>query len=597
MSLEIRSDPPVSGDTGSVIPPVAAESYITHLQAFTAHMRGGNPQAALTAASEACQATPNRPEPHYAHGQAWLALGEPARAEQAFAAALRIAPAWADAWINLGLCRYRQGAIEDAKAAMRNALRHAPNNRAAAANLGAFMRISGEPEAAEILLRRSIDSAPDNAAARLNLAADLLQEERAADALALLDAAPALPEDLRARRHWLLQKSLALLQLGRPAEARSVLAALAALGPVPPEIGPLWLWRHVLLAIGEGDPQRAMAAAEAMQKALDSMGPDGGPDAVPEHRIMAHYDLAKFWSGQNRHATAFAHWTQGHALLKQIQPFSRAEHLATIDANIAAFPKTRFQRGTIARNNDPAPVFIVGMPRSGTTLCEQILAAHAQVHGAGERSALGRAAARLRDPAAIAALDSEKLDTAATDYLAELHALAPDKTRIVDKMPGNYLHLGLVGLLLPKAKIIHCVRDPRDIGLSIFTFRFHGQHGYAHDLADLGWTIAQQERIMAHWRAVLPNPVLTVKLSDWVEDFNGTLRRVLALVALPHDANCARFYETENRVRTVSRSQVKQPVNARGLGRWRAYEAELRPMIVELEQAGALAGWDGSPAG
>jgi tetratricopeptide (TPR) repeat protein len=589
MLSEIRSDPPASGDKDDIVPPVAAESCITHLQAFTAHMRDDNPRAALTAANEACQAAPNRPEPHYAHGQAWLALGEAARAAQAFAAALRIAPAWADAWVNLGLCRYRQGAIEDAKTAMRHALRHAPSNRAAAANLGALMRISGEPEAAEILLRRSIDSEPDNAAARLNLVADLLQEERAADALALLDAAPALPEDLRARRHWLLQKSLALLQLNRPAEARSVLDALAALGPIPPEIGPLWLWRQVLLAMGEGDLQRAMRAAEAMRGALDLMG----PDAVPEHRVMAHYDLAKFWSGQNRHAIAFGHWMHGHALLKQMQPFSRAEHLATIDATIAAFPKTRFKRRTIARNNDPVPVFIVGMPRSGTTLCEQILAAHAQVHGAGERAALGRLAAALGGPAAIAALDRDTLDSAAKAYLVELHALAPDKTRIVDKMTGNYLHLGLVGRLLPKAKIIHCVRDPRDIGISIFTYRFHGQHGYAHDLADLGWTIAQQQRIMAHWRDVLPNPVLTLKLSDWVEDFNGTLHRVLALLDLPHDANCARFYETENRVRTVSRSQVKRPVNARGLGRWRAYEAELRPLIAELEQAGALAGWGG----
>jgi hypothetical protein len=318
-----------------------------------------------------------------------------------------------------------------------------------------------------------------------------------------------------------------------------------------------------------------------------------GPNAVPEHRIMAHYDLAKFWSGQNRHNTAFGHWIQGHALLKQIQPFSRAEHLAFIDANIAAFPKARFMRRSIARNNDRAPVFIVGMPRSGTTLCEQVLAAHARVHGAGERSALERLARRLGDPGAIAALDRDALDTAANDYLAELHALAPDKTRVVDKMPGNYAYLGLVGLLFPKAKIIHCVRDPRDIGLSIFTFRFHGHHGYAHDLADLGWTIAQQQRLMAHWRAVLPNPVLTVKLSDWVDDFDGTLQRVLALVDLPHDTNCARFYETDSRVRTVSRSQVKQPVNARGLGRWRSYEVELQPLIAELDLAGALAGWGG----
>ena len=577
----------MSINTGNIAVPPEPDSYIARLRAFAALTAAGDKQAALTAASDACHLAPNRPETHYAYGQAWLALGEAAKAEQAFAAAIQLAPALADPWINFGLARYQQGFIEDAKQAMRQALRHAPGNRAAAANLGAFMRISGEPEAAEALLRTSIDAEPDNAAARMNLAADLLQEERALDALALLDAAPALPVDPPTLRHWYLQRSLALLQLGRPAEARTDLQALAALGPVPPGIAPLWLWRQVLLALAEGDPQQAMRAAEAMQDALGRVG----PDAVPEHRIMAHYDLAKFWSGQNRPDIAFAHWMQGHALLKRMQPFSRGEHLAIIDANIAAFPKTRFKRDSISGNNDPAPVFIVGMPRSGTTLCEQILAAHEQVHGAGERSALGRLAARLGDPSVIAALDRDALDALAGDYLTEMHALAPDKARIVDKMPGNYLYLGIVGLLFPKATIIHCVRDPRDIGLSIFTFRFHGSHGYAHDLADLGWTIAQQERIMRHWKDVLPNPVLTVKLSDWVEDFDGSLRRILAAADLPYDPNCARFHETESRVRTVSRSQVKQPVNARGLGRWRAYEAGLRPLIGALEAAGSLAGW------
>ena len=247
-----------------------------------------------------------------------------------------------------------------------------------------------------------------------------------------------------------------------------------------------------------------------MAAALAAMG----PEAVPEHQIMAHYDLAKFWSNQNEHDTAFGHWQAGHALLRRFQPFSREAHAAFIDANIALLDRARFAGGARANNNDPSPVFIVGMPRSGTTLCEQILDAHAQVHGAGERGALARMFAALggaHDTAAavrrITELDVGTLDVAAARYLADLHALAPDKTRIVDKMPGNYLFLGLVGLMLPGARIIHCVRDPRDIGLSIFTFRFHGHHGYAHDLADLGWTIAQQDRLMAHWRTALPNPV------------------------------------------------------------------------------------------
>ena len=149
--------------------------------------------------------------------------------------------------------------------------------------------------------------------------------------------------------------------------------------------------------------------------------------------------------------------------------------------------------------------------------------------------------------------------------------------------------------VLSGARIIHCVRDPRDIGLSIFTFRFHGHHGYAHDLADLGWTIAQQARLMAHWRAALPNPVLTVKLAHWVTDFAGTLARVLAHLGLPPDPACERFYEADSRVRTVSRAQVRQPVNARGLGRWRTYAARLAPLIAELQGAGALEAWNDPP--
>lgn len=577
--------PLVSGLPGSPPPPSALDGYIGHMQAFTAHMRDGNAQAALDAASAACEAAPQRPEAQYACGQAWFALGQFAPAERAFAEAIRLAPNWADPWINLGLCRYRQGAIEDAKNAMRQALRRAPNNRSAAGNLGALMRITGEPEAAETLLQRTVAAEPDNAAARLNLAVDMLQEGRGADALALLDAAPSLPDDQRARRHWHLQRSLALLQLGRVAEVKAELEALTALGPVPPAIAPLVLWRYVLLATAEGDTPRAMRTADAMRRALDQMG----LDAVPEHRIMAHYDLARFWSGLNRPAIAFENWVEGHKLLKQSQPFSRADHLAMIEATLAAFPQRRFERR--ASHTDPAPVFIVGMPRSGTTLCEQILAAHPNAHGAGERLALGRLAGRLGDPAAIAALDTARLDAEAEAYLAELHALAPDAARIVDKMPSNYLHLGLVGLMLPGAKIIHCVRDPRDIGLSIFTFRFHGNHGYAHDLADLGWAIAQQDRLMAHWKAVLPNPVLTLKLSDWIEDFDATLRRVLHLVDLPYDPACERFYEADSRVRTVSRDQVRLPVNALGLGRWRPYETELQPLIAELERAGMLKSW------
>jgi Tfp pilus assembly protein PilF len=565
-----------------------------YLRHAVEHLRRGEARAALQAASEACHCDPGDPHAHYAYGEAWLALNEPARAEQAFAAAIQLSPDWADAWVNYGLARYRQGQVEDAKTAMQQALLRSPGHPAATANLGGFMRISGETEGAEALLRATIARDPANYGARLNLVADLLQDERADEALALLDETAPPADNIRAARHWHLQRALALLQLRRAPDAREALAAFAALGPCPAELAPLRHWRGVLLALAENDLLRAGQEAEAMEQALAKPA----ASVLPEHRIMAHFDLAKFWSGRDVPPRAFRHWREGHALLRASQPFSRAAHSAFVNANIGVFDPVRFATGERAHNHDGAPVFVVGMPRSGTTLVEQILAAHRDVHGAGERSALPRAFAALggRDEVAaahqIAGLDAAALDTAAERYLAELDALAPNKTRIVDKMPSNFSYLGLVALMLPGARIIHCARDPRDIGLSIFTFRFHGHHPYAHDLADLGLAIAEHVRLMSHWRAALPNPMLTVRLSDWVNDFDGTLARVLAHLDLPPDPACARFYERESRVRTVSYAQVRQPVNARGLGRWRAYQTELAPLIAELEAAGCLADWD-----
>jgi Tfp pilus assembly protein PilF len=578
----------------SIAPLAATESLLDQagplIALAAARLDQGDARAALFTASEALHRAAHLPQAHYVYGQAWTALGNHGHAERAFAAALQLAPAWADAWVNYGIARYRQGAIEDAKTAMRQALRAAPGHAAATANLGAFLRISGDSETAEKLLAATVAREPQNAAARLNLVADLLQAERAAEALALLEAAEPPAGDALALRHWLLQKSLALLQLARPAEARTVLDALAALGPLPRALAPIWYWRQVLLALAEGDGARAQAAAAKMEAVLEEVG----AEAVPEHRIMAHYDLAKFWSGLEARQRAFAHWQAGHALLKLSQPFSRDAHRAFVDANIATFDRARFASGPRARNHDLAPVFIVGMPRSGTTLVEQTLDAHRDCHGAGERSALMHSFATLGgsiDGAAAAqrvgACDAATLDATASRYLDALRALAPGQSRIVDKMPGNFNYLGLAGLMLPGARIIHCARDPRDIGLSIFTFRFHGVHAYAHDLGDLGWYIGEHDRLMAHWKAVLPNSILTVNLSDWVEDFAGTLARVLGHLDLPHDPACERFYEHEGRVRTVSRAQVREPVNARGLGRWRPYANELAPMIAELDRAGA----------
>lgn len=563
------------------------------LHDFGTALRLGDTRTALAVARDACLADPARAEAHYAFGQAWMAAGKPDRAEQCFAVAVKLRPKFADAWVNLGLARYAQSAVEDARKCMANALYAQPGHAAALSNLATLLRLSGNYDAAQTMLHKALADDPHAAGARLNLAVANLAEDKPAQALALLNAVDPPADDLSAARHWHLQRASALLALNRPDKARSALAEFDALGAAPPDLAPLRVWRDVALALCEGRGADARLAAEATQTALESMS----PAAMVEHRVMAHYGLAKFWSREGDHDRAFSQWLAGHALLRPVQPFSREAAKAFGEAAIASFTPDRYAYGSRAANADATPVFIVGMPRSGTTLTEQIIAAHSQAHGAGERSALGQMAWRLGggdDAAAvarIAALDNATLDAAATDYLHELHALAPGMTRIVDKMPGNYRHVWLIPLLFPKARIIHCMRDPRDIGLSIFTFRFYGNHGYAHDLADLGWTIGEQTRLMNHWKAVLPQPVLNLRLDDWVQDFDATLARVLDFVGLPPDPACTRFYENDSEVRTVSRAQVRQPVNAQGLGRWHAYAAHLAPMFEELERGGALDDW------
>ncbi|WP_419727804.1 tetratricopeptide repeat-containing sulfotransferase family protein [Lichenicola sp.] len=537
----------------------------------------GDVRGALRAARKARARAPGLAQAHYMLGLADLAGDLFDRASVSFREATRLSPGFAEAWLNLGVAQYRSGNIEAAKRSMRAALHADPDNHAAASNLGGFMRLSGESEASENLLGALIKRKPDFPGARLNLAADLLQEDRATEALALLEGAG--PGDAMVRQHWMLQRALALISLGRLTDAH---AELDAIGTVSPALAPLLHWRLARLAMAEGETDRARLHAGAMEAAMQT----AGASMLPEHGIMTHYDLARFWAQLREPDRAFPHWVAGHRKLSRFQPFSRTAHADLVDATIARFDQVRLRHGQIATNRDPSPVFVVGMPRSGTTLIEQILAAHRDVHGAGERSALADMQATLG--AHPDKLDTAQLDAVAADYLRELHALAPSAGRIVDKMPGNVLHLGLVALMLPAARIISCDRDPRDIGLSIFTFRFYGHHPYAHDLADLGWYIGQHRRLMAHWQAVLPNPVMTVRLADWVDDFPGTLSRVLKFLDLPHDPNCETFHELERRVRTVSRAQVRQPISARGIGRWREYATHLEPLIASLEESGVL---------
>ncbi|MGH8337916.1 MAG: sulfotransferase family protein, partial [Gammaproteobacteria bacterium] len=241
--------------------------------------------------------------------------------------------------------------------------------------------------------------------------------------------------------------------------------------------------------------------------------------------------------------------------------------------------------------NDTRPVFIVGMSRSGTTLVEQILASHPKVYGAGEIQALRRCARAEFGtgedddtlPMRLAALESGRFARIGARYSACLDALSPDSARVTDKLPGNMALVGLIHLAFPRATIIHCVRDPRDTCVSCFSKLFTTGHYFSYELGELGRFYRLYEELMHHWREVLPpGRMLEVRYEDVVTDIEGQARKLLAFCGLPWDDTCLRFYEALRPVRTASLTQVRQPIYASSVGRWKRYEKYLDPLKQAL---------------
>lgn len=226
------------------------------------------------------------------------------------------------------------------------------------------------------------------------------------------------------------------------------------------------------------------------------------------------------------------------------------------------------------------------MPRSGTTLVEQILASHPEVFGAGEltdmqdllRQLTETSATSLPYPECLTLIDGTVVARLADDYLARLRELSPDAPRVTDKLPSNFWHLGIIAVLFPHARIIHCMRDPMDVCLSCYFQDFDGYQPFAYDLTDLGQYYTQYERVMAHWREVLPVPILDVRYEELIADTEYVARGMIAYCDLNWDEACLAFHETDRPVLTSSQWQVRLPAYTSSIGRWKHYDLHLGPL-------------------
>jgi tetratricopeptide (TPR) repeat protein len=334
--------------------------------------------------------------------------------------------------------------------------------------------------------------------------------------------------------------------------------------------------------LGSKLPQQDLAA---QRRLLEEM------DLTDAQRLLLHFGLAQVLDARGEYAEAAEHLDRGNALQQSEwrkcgREYDPQEHESFITRMIEVCTPDFFQRVRGFGLESEIPVFVVGLPRSGTTLIEQILASHSQVFGAGEiklardtMAALGGQGADFME--GLRRLDRQTAGRLASRHLERLRALNRRALRIVDKMPDNYLSLGLLASLFPRAKLIHCRRDLRDVAVSCWMTHFR-EIPWANDQQQMAARFHEYQRMMEHWREVLPVPLLEVDYEETVGDLEGVARRLVAWCGLAWEPTCLEFHRTKRPVGTVSAVQVRQPVVRTSVGRWKHYERALASLFARL---------------
>jgi tetratricopeptide (TPR) repeat protein len=537
---------------------------------------------------------------------------------------------------NLANTFKRLGLAQEAEQRWRAALALRPDYAEVFSNLANLYNDQGEFDRAEAMARRAIELNPGLTDAYINLAGVETARHRHLEALHTLDALLALaPGHARA----LAAKALTLKDLDRLDEALAWANRASVVAPDAPEshnaIG------QVFQAMGQYEP--ALAAYErganlpgpAQMDAIANRGSlflefgrqdearqsmEEAAQAFPNSpgilygqtelrrfeaddpligkmsallaregitlsdRATLHFGLAKAMLDIGDSAQAFRHYDEGNRLKRSTfdyDPDASARWMASIGATFTA---EHLESKAAGGARSDLPVFVVGMPRSGTTLVEQIIASHPMAHGAGELKRLHAIAEQTgRFPDSIADLTAAESRTLGEAYLDYIAPLAAGRPRVVDKMPSNFLYCGLIRLILPDARIVHCRRDPVDTCLSCYTKLFVGEQSFSYDQRELGRYHRAYQALMAHWRAILPaSHFLEVDYEAVVEDIEGQTRRILDFLGLPFDEACLRFHETRRPVRTASVNQVRQPLYSTSVGRWRKHAPQLQPLLQAL---------------
>jgi len=494
----------------------------------------GRPEAALACYRQALQIAPEFAEAHSNLAAALADLGEHDAAIASYLRALEIKPDFAGAYNNLGNVYRGSGRANEAMASYRKAFELDPKNALAMHNLSSVLRFENRPLEAEAACRKALEVDPG-----------------------MVDAIVAL---------GLLQADQ-----GQFAEAEKRFREAIA---IEPDSALAWASMTRIRKMTKDDQSWLNRALEIVERGQ-----------APQQEVYLRYAIGKYFDDVGESDAAFANYRRANEVSKVYSPkFDPAGHASAVTQMIQLFDSAWVQERRAEACESDRPILIVGMPRSGTTLAEQILASHPSIFGAGELPFWNNAISLKDLPRLKQSLDESGLAKLAEDYLRYLDDFSRDLPHVVDKMPFNFMFLGIVKAALPRVRIIHMTRDPVDTALSIYFQPFESANAFANDLENIARFYRDYLRVMAHWETVLPaHSILTVPYESLVAEPEAWSRKMIDFAGLPWDDRCLDFHQSERTVATASNWQVRQKISKSSVQRWKKYEQYLGPLL-ELQQ-------------
>ena len=555
---------------------------------------------------------PSYAEPYNNLGNALAAMGKMEEASQSFAKAVELRPDYAEAHANAATVLGGAGRFEEAEASLRRAIELRPddvkscrqlanllllqNNTAEAINLlnqaartdrrnlqtiltlvRAHLK-NGTYELAERVAQEAMRLDPENYEAQFLYGQVCHELDRFKEAIEYYEKALEKRPEYYDCRHYL---AVSLKSVGDFDRAESELRSLIEKQP-----GMVTAYATIadMVEFTEDHPYFV-----AMKKMLDDVG-----DSEGDNVMFLHYALAKAYDDIGDYDSAFDHYNAGAALKRAKLDYDDEKSKEFFEGIETTYDAAFFSRMGIEGHPSSLPIFIVGMARSGSTLVEQILASHPEVHGAGEIKSISHSLRKLRRvypdlpafPEVGAHMDQVHYEYFAKEYLDAVAILSDDASYVTDKLLSNFYVLGLINKAFPNAKVIHTVRNPVDMCLSIYTKLFKDEMPFSYDLGELARYYNRYRTLMEHWKCVLPGGyMLDVRYEDMVGDLESKAKEIVAFCGLEWDERCLQFHQLDRPVKTASVTQVRKPLYSTSVERWRRYEKHLKPLLEELDES------------